>query len=50
MIDIVSEMTLVELNEPNAKEKILKNLLHKINATMPKVEVLDVLLDQFIIQ
>jgi flagellar basal body-associated protein FliL len=43
-------MTLVELNEPNAKEKILKNLLRKINASMPRVEVINVLLDQFIIQ
>jgi len=50
LIDIVSEMTLTELSEPAAKDKILKNLLRKINATMPKVEVLDVLLDQFIIQ
>jgi flagellar basal body-associated protein FliL len=50
LIDIVSEMTLVELNEPNAKEKILKNLLRKINASMPRVEVINVLLDQFIIQ
>jgi flagellar basal body-associated protein FliL len=50
LIDIVSEMTLAELSEPAAKEKILKNLLRKINATMPKVEVLDVLLDQLIIQ
>ncbi len=50
LIDIVSEMTLAELNEPSSKDKILKNLLRKINATMPKIEVLDVLLDQFIIQ
>jgi flagellar basal body-associated protein FliL len=50
LIDIVSEMTLAELNEPPAKDKILKNLLSKIHATMPKVEVVDVLLDQFIIQ
>jgi flagellar basal body-associated protein FliL len=50
LIDILSEMTLAELIEPAAKDKILKNLLRKINATMPKVEVVDVLLDQFIIQ
>jgi flagellar basal body-associated protein FliL len=50
LIDIVSEMTLAELNEPAAKDKVLKNLLSKIHATMPKVEVLDVLLDQLIIQ
>jgi flagellar basal body-associated protein FliL len=50
LIDIVSEMTLAELNEPAAKDKILKNLLRKINATMPKVDVSNVLLDQFIIQ
>jgi flagellar basal body-associated protein FliL len=43
-------MTLAELNEPTAKDKILKNLMRKINATMPKVEVVDALLDQFIIQ
>jgi flagellar basal body-associated protein FliL len=50
LIDIVSEMTLAELNDPSTKDKILKNLLRKINVTMPKIEVLDVLLDQFIIQ
>jgi flagellar basal body-associated protein FliL len=50
LIDILSEMTLAELNEPAAKDKILKNLLRKINATMPKVEVTNVFLDQFIIQ
>jgi flagellar basal body-associated protein FliL len=50
LIDIVSEMTLTELNEPATKDKILKNLLRKIHNTMPKVEVTDVLLDQFIIQ
>jgi len=50
LIDIVSEMTLPELNEPSAKEKILKTLLGKIHTTLPKVEVEDVLLDQFIIQ
>jgi len=50
LIDIVSEMTLAELNEPAAKDKILKNLLIKIHATIPKVEVLNVLLDQLIIQ
>jgi flagellar basal body-associated protein FliL len=50
LIDLVSEMSLVELNEPAAKDKIRTSLLRKINNTMPKVEVLDVLLDQFIIQ
>jgi flagellar basal body-associated protein FliL len=50
LIDIVSEMTLAELNEPSTKDKILKNLLRKINSAMPKIEVLNVLLDQFIIQ
>ena len=43
-------MSLVELNEPAAKDKIRSSLLRKINNTMPKVEVADVLLDQFIIQ
>ena len=50
LIDLVSEMSLVELNEPAAKDKIRGSLLRKINNTMPKVEVTDVLLDQFIIQ
>jgi flagellar basal body-associated protein FliL len=50
LIDIVSEMTLPELNEPAAKDKVLKTLLGKIHATLPKVEVDDVLLEQFIIQ
>jgi flagellar basal body-associated protein FliL len=50
LIDIVSEMSLVELNEPAAKDKIRSSLLRKINNSMPKVEVVDVLLDQFIIQ
>ena len=50
LIDIVSEMTLAELNEPTAKDKILKNLLSKIHATLPKIDVEDVLLDQLIIQ
>jgi flagellar basal body-associated protein FliL len=50
LIDIVSEMTLAELNEPDSKDKILKNLLRKINATLPNIEVRDVLLDQFLIQ
>ncbi len=50
LIGIISEMTLAELNEPAAKDKICKNLLSKIHSTMPKVEISDVLLDQFIIQ
>jgi|WetSurMetagenome_2_1015567.scaffolds.fasta_scaffold121227_2 flagellar basal body-associated protein FliL len=50
LIGIVSDMTLAELNEPAAKDKILKNLLSKIHAAMPKMKVSDVLLDQFIIQ
>ena len=50
LIDMVSEIPLVELNEPTAKDKIRSNLLRKINNAMPKLEVTDVLLDQFIIQ
>jgi flagellar basal body-associated protein FliL len=50
LIDIVSEMTLPELNEPSARDKILKTLLGKIHATMPKIDVEDVVLEQFIIQ
>ncbi|MDD5672920.1 MAG: flagellar basal body-associated FliL family protein [Chitinivibrionales bacterium] len=52
LIEILSPMTLPELNEPDVKDKIRKNLLRMINNTMsPKEgEISNVLIDQFIIQ
>ncbi|MBD3345470.1 MAG: hypothetical protein GF401_10450 [Chitinivibrionales bacterium] len=52
LIDQLSQMTLMELSEPAAKEKIRKEFLRRINSTLPpKIgEVSNVYLDQFIIQ
>ncbi len=52
LIDQLSQMTLMELNEPNTKEKIRKEYLRRLNTMLPKKvgQVKDVLLDEFIIQ
>jgi flagellar basal body-associated protein FliL len=52
MINHLSALTLMEVTEPGAKDKIRKDLLRLINATLPNRmgEVQDVLFTTFIIQ
>jgi flagellar FliL protein len=52
LIDQLSRMTLAELSEPDAKEKIRKELLRRINATLPpkEGEVREVFFTEYIIQ
>jgi flagellar basal body-associated protein FliL len=52
LIEILSQMTLVELGEPETREKIRMNFLRKANNTLPPGvgEYSNVLIDQFIIQ
>lgn len=52
MIDLLSTMNLMELNEPDAKDKIRKELLRRVNAMLPKKQgqIRDVLLVEYIIQ
>lgn len=51
-IDLLSRMTLAELSEPDAKEKIRKDLLRRFNATLPEEEgqIREVLFTSYIIQ
>jgi flagellar FliL protein len=51
-IDLLSRMTLAELSEPEAKEKIRKDLLRRFNATLPEEEgqIREVLFTSYIIQ
>ncbi|MCL2219368.1 MAG: flagellar basal body-associated FliL family protein [Chitinispirillia bacterium] len=52
MINHLSALTLTEITEPGAKDKIRKDLLRQINSTLPNNlgEVQDVLFTTFIIQ
>lgn len=52
LIDQLSQMTLLELNEPNTKDKIRKEYLRRLNMMLPKDtgQIKDVLLDEFIVQ
>ncbi|MBD3321845.1 MAG: hypothetical protein GF350_12185 [Chitinivibrionales bacterium] len=52
LIEQLSRMTLQEVNEPSAKERIRKEFLRRVNSIIPPKmgEVNNVLLDQFIIQ
>jgi flagellar basal body-associated protein FliL len=52
LIDNLSKMTLMDLTEPDAKERIRKNLLKHINNTIPaKIgEVREVLFTTYLIQ
>jgi flagellar protein FliL len=51
-IDVLSRMTLAELSEPDAKEKIRKDLIRRFNATLPEDEgqIREVLFTSYIIQ
>ena len=52
LINHLSRLTLEDLTEPDAKEKIRKDLLHLVNATIPPKtgEVREVLFTSYIIQ
>jgi flagellar FliL protein len=52
LIDILSKKTLVELNEPNAREMIRTEVLRAVNNSLPRNvgQIRNVLLDQFLIQ
>jgi flagellar basal body-associated protein FliL len=52
LIEILSQLTLAELGEPETREKIRMNFLRKANNTLPPGvgEYSNVLIDQFIIQ
>jgi flagellar basal body-associated protein FliL len=51
-IDHLSRLTLADLTEPDAKDKIRKDLVRLVNATMPpkEGEVRDVFFTEYIIQ
>ncbi len=53
LLDHLSKLTLIEVTEPDARDKIRKDLLRLINKTLPPKmggEVRDVLFTQYIIQ
>lgn len=52
LIDHMSKLTLIEVTEPDAKEKIRKDLLRLVNNTLPPKlgEIKEVYFTQFIIQ
>jgi flagellar basal body-associated protein FliL len=52
LIEIISQMTIVELGEPESREKIRKDFLRRVNSTMASGTgaFSNVLIDQFIIQ
>jgi flagellar basal body-associated protein FliL len=52
MIEYLSKLTLVEVTEPEAKEKIRKDLLRIVNSSIPKEEgaIRDVYIVNYIIQ
>ncbi len=53
LIDVVSQMTLSELSEPDARDKIRKEFMHRLNSVVPKhmhLEITNVYIDMFIIQ
>ena len=53
LIDIVSQMTLGELSEPDARDKIRKEFLTRLNAIIPShmhIKIVNVYIDMFIIQ
>lgn len=53
LIDIVSQMTLGELSEPDARDKIRKEFMTRLNAIIPShmnIKIVNVYIDMFIIQ
>lgn len=52
LLEMLSKMTLMELNEPTSKERIRKEYMRLVNGILPESvgQVSNVLLDEFIIQ
>ncbi|MBD3420592.1 MAG: hypothetical protein GF398_10795 [Chitinivibrionales bacterium] len=52
LINQLSQLTLVELNEPDAKNRIRKEFVQRVNSSLPEKagKISNVYLDQFIIQ